>query len=193
MLSRRSTLGVASTALALPFLARAQTVPGAVTGDLAQTLASRPGFGKFLGLCQRAGLRDRLMGTAQLTVFAPTDAAFDRMPVSLLNDLVGDGQNAPDPVRLPALVSHHMISGMFLAGSLKDRVADMPSVNGGLLRVDGRSGGLTVAITQPAGGAGSNFGTGAGGLHIQGPARIVQTDIIASNGVVHAIDKVLLP
>ncbi|MDB5370142.1 MAG: Fasciclin domain protein [Roseomonas sp.] len=51
----------------------------------------------------------------------------------------------------------------------------------------------TVAVAHPAGGAASNFGTGAGGLNIQPAARIVMPDLMASNGIVHGVDNALLP
>jgi uncharacterized surface protein with fasciclin (FAS1) repeats len=190
MIARRPLLGATAALTALPWIARAQPAP---TRDLLQTLAAEPQFSRFLALCQRSGLAARLAGNAPLTVFAPTDAAFDRMPVNVLNDLVGDNRNSPDPVRLPALVSHHLMAGAAPLAALRGQVADQPSLNGGLLRLDGRGEGVTVAVAQPAGGPASNFGTGVGGLNLQSPARVLRADILASNGIVHAIDKVLLP
>jgi uncharacterized surface protein with fasciclin (FAS1) repeats len=120
----------------------------------------------------RAGLDDDLSGTGPFTVFAPTDAAFAALLVELGATTLAD----IDDATLIAVLKYHVVSGKVLAGSLTD--------------------GQTV--TPILGGVGNTFEidlTG-GAKIIDGRDRvsnITATDIPASNGVVHVIDKVILP
>lgn len=195
MLTRRTVFGAAfGSMLAMPAVLRAQV---AVTGDIATILAGVSDFSRFVEIAQRAGEIDRLKGTQALTVFAPTNAAFDRMPAGLLQDLLGQSQGSqagsPDQFRLKALVTHHIVPGVVTVQTMRGGQRDIPSLNGGLVRLDGTGSVPTIAVARPSGGPSSNFGTGVGGQNVQPPARIVLADVLASNGVVQGIDHVLLP
>jgi uncharacterized surface protein with fasciclin (FAS1) repeats len=195
MLTRRILFGAAlGSTLAAPAILRAQV---AVSGDIAKILAGTSEFSRFVEFVQRAGEINTLQGTQALTVFAPTNAAFDRAPVGLLQDLLGQTagsqSGSPDQFRLRAMVTHHFIAGVATTASMRGAVRDVPSLNGGLVRIDGTGAVPTVAIARPSGGPSSNFGTGAGGQNIQPPARIVFADLMASNGIVQGIDNLLLP
>jgi uncharacterized surface protein with fasciclin (FAS1) repeats len=195
MMTRRTIFGAAlGTALAAPSILRAQV---AVAGDIAKVLAGTSEFSRFVELAQRSGQIAQLQGTQAITVFAPTNAAFDRAPVGLLQDLLGQtaGSQAgsPDQVRLTALVTHHMIVGVATTQNMRGAVRDVPSLNGGLVRIDGTGAVPTIAVARPSGGPSSNYATGAGGQNVQPAARIVLADILASNGVVQGIDNLLLP
>ncbi|EHL95476.1 fasciclin domain protein [Acetobacteraceae bacterium AT-5844] len=195
MLTRRTVFGAAfGSMLAAPAVLRAQV---AVTGDIATILAGVSDFSRFVEIAQRAGEIDRLKGTQALTVFAPTNAAFDRMPAGLLQDLLGQSQGSqagsPDQFRLKALVTHHIVAGVVTVQTMRGGQRDIPSLNGGLVRLDGTGSVPTIAVARPSGGPSSNFGTGVGGQNVQPPARIVLADVLASNGVVQGIDHVLLP
>ncbi|MBC9177088.1 fasciclin domain-containing protein [Pseudoroseomonas ludipueritiae] len=193
-IQRRTLLGATLGAtLAAPAVLRAQV---ASMSDIANTLASVPQFSRFLELAQRGGELVRLRGTQDLTLFVPVNEAIDRHP-ALMQDLLGtesgNQAGAADQFRLGALLTHHMVAGTVTSQSLAGTVRDMPSINGGLVRLDGRSTPATVAVVKASGGAGSNFGTGAGGQNLQPPARFIMPDLMASNGVVHGIDNLLLP
>ncbi|MBO1076701.1 fasciclin domain-containing protein [Roseomonas marmotae] len=193
-LKRRALLGATlTTTLAAPAVLRAQ-VPSMV--NIADTLARVPQFSRFLELAQRGGELDRLRGTQQLTVFVPVNAAIEQQP-GLMQDLMGMGSGSQagtaDQFRLGALLTHHMLPGVGTVQSLTGRVQDMPTINGGLVRLDGTATPPTIAVARPSGGPSSNFGTGAGGQSLQPPARIIMPDLMASNGIVHGIDNLLIP
>jgi uncharacterized surface protein with fasciclin (FAS1) repeats len=194
MLHRRTLFGASFAAtLAAPAVLRAQV---ASMSDIANTLAGVPQFSRFLELAQRGGELVRMRGTQELTVFVPVNAALERNP-GLLQDLLGmeSGNQAgsADQFRLGALLTHHMLAGVTTTQNLAGQVRDVPTLNGGLVRLDGRSAPATIAVAKPSGGPSSNFGTGVGGQNLQPPARIVMPDLMASNGIVHGIDNVLLP
>ena len=142
--------------------------PGVLT--VVQMAQSNPTFSVLVEAVVAAGLADDLSGTGPFTVFAPTDTAF----VAALGEL-GTTKEAllADPA-LPAILTYHVVSGDV-------RAADV------------------VALPKPAAVAtlqGSTFSVDANLDITDGRARVAKllaTDVIASNGVIHAIDKVLLP
>ncbi|WP_431284305.1 fasciclin domain-containing protein [Humitalea sp. 24SJ18S-53] len=191
---RRMLLAASAGLLASPAILRAQTAPR----DLASTLSGNTDTARFAEIVERAGLGDRLRGTQPLTVFAPSAAAWQAVPSQLMQDLLGGGgqgssASSADPVRLAALAGIHMLEGSRMSASLRDKMEDVRSVNGGLVRVDGRAVPMTVAVAAPEGGVRGNFQTGVGGFNVQPPAKVTMADIICSNGVIHVIDGVLLP
>ena len=110
-----------------------------------------------------AGLADLLRGDGPLTIFAPTDRAFEKIPLDERTALLGDS------VRLAELIRHHVVSGRVKAPrELKPRSA------------------------TPQFGEDLKLTASADGFHVD-EARIVKTNIRATNGVIHAIDTVLDP
>lgn len=191
-LNRRVLLGAGAALLASPAILRAQTTPR----DLATSLAGDADLARFAAIAARTPLGDRLKGSQALTVFAPSMAAWNAVPTPLLQDLgagQGNASTSVDPVRLAALVGIHIIEGTHTAASLKDRVQDVRTLNGGLVRIDGRAMPPTIAVTAPEGGPRGNNQTGVGGFNVQAPAKVIRADIMASNGMIHVIDGVLLP
>lgn len=193
-IQRRVLLGAGAALLATPAILRAQTTPR----DLATTLAGTADIARFAEIAERAGMGDKLRGTQALTVFAPIAAAWQAVPSSLLQDLLGSGTqggsaSSADPVRLMALAGIHIVEGSVTAASLKDRVQDVRTLNGGLVRLDGRAVPPTIVVTAPEGGPRGNNQTGVGGFNVQPPAKILRADILCSNGLIHVIDGVLLP
>jgi uncharacterized surface protein with fasciclin (FAS1) repeats len=188
-----ATIGAATGLLAAPAILRAQV---ASMGDITTVLASVPQFSRFLELAQRGGQLDRMRGTQDLTVFVPSNAAIDRLPglmMNLLGGTTGSQQGSVDEFRTTALLTHHMLAGVVTTQSFNGQQREVASLNGGLVMLDGTAVPPTVAIVKPSGGAGSNFGTGAGGQNLQPAAKIIMPDLMASNGVVHGIDNMLLP
>jgi len=115
-----------------------------------------------------ANLADTLSGTGPFTVFAPTDAAF----ASLLTDLgVTKAQLLADTALLTKVLTYHVVEGVVLKAEVPIGAA-IPTVQGGTFTVSSN-----LAITDQSGGI----------------SNIVATDTLASNGVIHVIDKVILP
>jgi len=119
---------------------------------------------------QAAGLAEALKGDGPFTVFAPTEAAFKALEAKkpgILADLL----KPENKEKLAAILKYHVVSGKVLAADvvkLKDG-AQVKTLQGQSIRVGNKNG---VHINQ---------------------AKVVKTDIIASNGVIHVIDAVLLP
>ena len=111
-----------------------------------------------------AGLVPTLQGKGPFTVFAPTDAAFAALPKGALDDLLKPANKA----KLAKILTYHVVSGSVLSTSLKS--GDVPTVEKSPVKVVVSGGKVTV-----------------------GGANVVKADIKASNGVIHVIDKVLMP
>ena len=111
-----------------------------------------------------AGLVTTLQGKGPFTVFAPTGAAFAALPKGTVENLLKPENKA----QLTKILTYHVVPGSVLSGSLKS--GDVKSVEGTSLKVAVSPGKVTV-----------------------GDANVVKADIKASNGVIHVIDKVLMP
>jgi uncharacterized surface protein with fasciclin (FAS1) repeats len=125
--------------------------------------ASDPQFSTLVGLVQKAGLAETL-SKGSFTVFAPTNAAFAKVPKATLDAL---GQN-PDQLR--AVLTYHVAAGRLTAAKVVRRTR-IKTVNGASVRVSVR--GTRVFLNRTT--------------------RVTKTNIRASNGVIHVIDRVLLP
>lgn len=162
--------------------------------NVMETMAADGRFNRFIELIGRAGGTDQLRSTNGVTIFAPVDAAFD-VANARIQDLLAQGsggglsQTSIDPLRLRALVEYHIIAGsMPSSGMMGDR--RFKTVNGAELRVANEGGKIAVTNPAPEQQSGS---FGAGGLNVQSPALVIGPDIIANNGVIHAVSQVLFP
>lgn len=90
--------------------------------SVADTIAAQPQLSTLNGLVAKAGLTDTLKGTGPYTVFAPTNAAFAKVPAKTMDDL------AKDPAKLKAVLNYHLISGKLMAADVKN--GDSKTVNG---------------------------------------------------------------
>ena len=108
-----------------------------------------------------AGLVDTLQGAGPFTVFAPTDAAFAKLPKADLDALLAD------KAKLSAVLTYHVVPGKVMAADVQAGM--VKTVQGSSLTV-GTMGGVTVD-----------------------DAKVTATDIVASNGVIHVIDTVVIP
>jgi uncharacterized surface protein with fasciclin (FAS1) repeats len=133
------------------------------TGDIVDTAAAAGSFSTLRAAAEAAGLVDALKGEGPLTVFAPTDEAFENVPADTLQALLAD------PEALAAVLLYHVIDGQVMAADLSD--------------------GLSAETLQ---GAPVTFSLMADGAKVN-DANIVATDIPATNGVIHVIDAVILP
>jgi len=122
-------------------------------------------FTTLVGALQAAGLVDTLKGNGPFTVFAPTNDAFDRLSKDTLEDLMLPKNKS----RLQEILKHHVVSGRYMAKDVTSESSLSP-MSGDAVRV--RAKGNQVRI---------------------GEATIRQTNLEAENGIVHVIDRVLLP
>jgi uncharacterized surface protein with fasciclin (FAS1) repeats len=142
----------------------APSASAATTGDIVATAEAAGSFGTLLKAAEAAGLVDTLQGPGPFTVFAPTDAAFAALPAGTLDKLLAD------PAALKQVLLYHVVAGKVTS----DQVV-----------------GLTSATTVE--GAPIQISVMDGKVTLNGNAQVVTTDVMASNGVIHVIDHVLLP
>jgi uncharacterized surface protein with fasciclin (FAS1) repeats len=161
--NRRTVLkGVgAGTATLLGGVGAAAAKPPSRGDTIVDVAVAADGFDVLVAAVQEAGLVDTLDGNRQLTVFAPTDAAFEAAGISA--DNVGD----VDDEFLTDVLTYHVVPGRRKANSIVN-ADSVPTLNGAKVDVDG---------------------TDLNGDQ----ADIVETNIDASNGVIHVIDGVLQP
>ena len=153
----------ATLALAAP-LAHAQPAkPAAAQPNIVQTAVAAGKFKTLVSLVKRAGLAGTLQGKGPFTVFAPTDEAFAKVPKSTLSAL------AKNKAKLRAVLLYHVAAGRLTAAKVAGLKSVKP-INGQPLKVRAANGTVTV-----------------------GGARVIAADIAASNGVIHVINKVLIP
>jgi uncharacterized surface protein with fasciclin (FAS1) repeats len=132
-------------------------------GTIVDIALVTPGFATLVAAAEAAGLVETLAGEGPFTVFAPTDAAFAALPEGLLEKLL-----LPENVDvLIAILTYHVVPATVLA-------ADVTA--GEVATVQGDS--LTFATE--------------GGVTVDG-AKVLSADVLASNGVIHVIDTVLVP
>ncbi len=129
--------------------------------DIVETAVAAGNFKTLAVALQAAGLVDTLKGKGPFTVFAPTDAAFAKIPKADLDALL------MDKAKLTAVLTYHVVPGAVMAKDVK--AGKVKTVQGSELTI-GTMGGVTVDA-----------------------AKVTATDIVASNGVIHVIDSVVLP
>ena len=124
-----------------------------------------------------AGLVDTLKSAGPFTVFAPTNAAFAALPAGTVDTLLKPENKA----MLSGILTYHVVAGKFDAAAISKMIADgkgsasIKTVAGGTLVA--KSAGGKVTVTDEKGGS----------------ATVTIADVYQSNGVIHVIDKVLLP
>lgn len=161
-----ATAAVAASALAFAGVAGASsTAPAAPKADknIVQTAVGAKQFTTLVALVKKAGLVSALSGKGPLTVFAPTDAAFAKVPKATLDAL------GKDPEKLKAVLLYHVVSGKVTAADVV-KIKSAKTLNGANAAIRVRGGKVFVAGSQ-----------------------VVSPDVMASNGVIHVINKVMLP
>jgi uncharacterized surface protein with fasciclin (FAS1) repeats len=131
--------------------------------DIVDTAVAADDFNTLVTAVKAAGLVETLKGEGPFTVFAPTDAAFAKVPTETLNALLAD------KAALANVLTYHVVAGKVMA-------ADVVK--------------LTSAVTVQ--GQSVSIEVKDGKVYVDG-AQVVATDIKASNGVIHVIDAVILP
>lgn len=143
----------------------------AATADIVDTAVAAGDFNTLATALTEAGLVETLKGPGPFTVFAPTDEAFAALPEGTLDELLADPSG-----QLTEVLTYHVIPGEVLAADvveLDDQSVE--TVQGGSLTIEVVDGGV-VLVDE----------TGA-------RVNVTATDVMASNGVIHVIDGVLLP
>jgi uncharacterized surface protein with fasciclin (FAS1) repeats len=154
---------VALVIAAAPVALSAQGPAAAPTKDIVTTAVEAGSFKTLAAALQAAGLVQTLQGPGPFTVFAPTDAAFAKLPAGTVEALLADRQ------KLAAILTYHVVPGRVLA-------ADVVKLTGAKT-VNGAS--VTIRVVD--------------GKVMIDNATVVTADVQATNGVIHVIDTVILP
>lgn len=138
--------------------------PAAQADDIVDTAVKAGSFKTLVAAVKAAGLVDTLKGDGPFTVFAPTDAAFKKVPAKVLNFLLKPENKAV----LVKVLTYHAVSGKVMAADVK--TGEVASVEGEKIKVKAGKGGVTV-----------------------NKAKVIKTDIVTDNGIIHVIDTVIIP
>jgi len=135
--------------------------------DIVNTAIAAGNFKTLVTAVQAAGLVDTLKGAGPFTVFAPTDNAFEKLPKGTVEGLL------KDIPKLKAVLTYHVVAGKVTSADVV-KLKRAKTVQGSEIKID------------------SSRWHGHGNVKIN-DAEIVKADIVADNGVIHVIDKVLMP
>ncbi|MEN3972494.1 fasciclin domain-containing protein [Sphingomicrobium sp. XHP0235] len=149
----------------------------AAGGTIVEVAQGDSNFSTLVGAVTTADLASTLGGEGPYTVFAPTNAAFEKVDSATLENLMSEGQRE----QLSNVLSYHVVEGNVMAADLTRQIEDA----GGSLDLTTVSGGTLTATIE----GGNVMLTDANG----NSATVTSTDVEASNGVIHAIDTVLMP
>ena len=133
--------------------------------DIVDTAVAAGSFNTLVAAVQAAGLVDTLKSPGPFTVFAPTDEAFAALPAGTVENLL----KPENRDTLVAVLTYHVIPGEVKSADIAGKMLEAATVQGGNLKIDATSG---VKVND---------------------AMVIAADVDASNGVIHVIDKVLLP
>lgn len=151
-------------ALAASIVASLGLMGGETKKDIVEVAVEAGSFKTLVAAVQAAGLVDVLKGDGPFTVFAPTDEAFAKLPAGTVESLL----KPENKEKLVAILTYHVVGGSVKSGEIKP---------GGVKTVQGQE--VTLSLAD-------------GAVRVDG-AKVVKADIIASNGVIHVIDAVILP
>lgn len=133
--------------------------------DIVDTAVAAGSFKTLAAALQAAGLVDTLKGDGPFTVFAPTDEAFAKLPAGTVEDLL----KPENREKLKAILTYHVVSGKVTAAQVM-KLKSATTVQGSDVKIATSGGKVKV-----------------------GNANVVKADVMASNGVIHVIDTVILP
>jgi uncharacterized surface protein with fasciclin (FAS1) repeats len=141
------------------------TLKAADTKDIVDTAVAAGSFKTLAKALDAAGLVATLKGAGPFTVFAPTDEAFAKLPAGTLDMLLKPENKA----KLQRVLTYHVVAGKVMAADAA-KLKTAKAVSGDTFTITASEGGVMVDRAQ-----------------------VVKTDIVASNGVIHVIDSVILP
>jgi uncharacterized surface protein with fasciclin (FAS1) repeats len=137
--------------------------PAMAKGTIVQTAVAAGQFKTLVALVKQAGLVGALSGKGPLTLFAPTDAAFAKVPKATLTAL------GKDKAKLKAVLLYHVVKGKVTAAQVEKLTSAKT--------LEGES--LSIRVS--------------GGKVFVNDAQVVKANVMASNGIIHVINKVLIP
>ena len=145
--------------------------------NIVETAVSNDNFSTLVAAVQAADLVDALSSDGPFTVFAPTNDAFNNLPDGTLSTLL----QPENQETLQSILTYHVVAGQFMAEDVVQAIND----NGGQFTVETLQGGeLTLKLWE-------------GNVYVKdtsgNKAQIIITDVETSNGVIHAINNVVLP
>ncbi len=152
----RSLLSIIAISIGLASMATAKTV--------VEIAAGSPDHTTLVAAVKAAGLVETLSGPGPFTIFAPTNAAFAKLPAGTVETLLKPENKA----KLVAILTYHVVPAKVMAADVKS--GEAPTVNGKMLTI--KADGMGVTVNN---------------------AKVVATDLVGSNGVIHVVDTVLLP
>ena len=152
----RSLLFIIALSTGLASLATAKTVVEIAVGS--------PDHTTLVAAVKAAGLVETLSGPGPFTIFAPTNAAFEKLPAGTVDMLLKPENKA----KLVAILTYHVVPAKVMAADVKP--GEAPTVNGKMLKI--KADGMGVMVNN---------------------AKVIATDLVGSNGVIHVVDTVLLP
>jgi uncharacterized surface protein with fasciclin (FAS1) repeats len=161
----RIKVGVIAALLAISAVAMAAPNNNTGNKDIVDTAIAAGSFQTLAKALQAADLVDTLKGPGPFTVFAPTDEAFAKLPEGTLDELL----KPENKEKLRAILTYHVVAGIVPSAKLVT-LSSAKTVNGQELKITVM--GENVMVNN---------------------AHVVKTDIPASNGVIHVIDRVILP
>ncbi|WP_407330620.1 fasciclin domain-containing protein [Enterovibrio sp. 27052020O] len=132
--------------------------------NIVEIAASNPDFSTLVAAVKAAGLVETLQGKGPFTVFAPTNDAFAKLPAGTVESLL----LPENKDKLISILTYHVVPGKVMAADVV-AMTEAPTVQGNMIKVDASNG---VKVDN---------------------ANVVATDIVASNGVIHVIDNVIIP
>lgn len=173
--SKRAAYPLLAMALAITALlgtgavwqqAHAATTENAKSKDIVETAVGAGSFTTLVKALEAADLVDALKGEGPFTVFAPTDEAFAALPAGTVEDLL----RPENKEKLRAILLYHVVSGKYKAADVvKLNGQEVKTLQGDKVKIKAKTG---VMVDK---------------------ARVVKTDVMASNGVIHVIDAVIMP
>jgi len=139
------------------------TTKTAASKDIVDTILLEPRFSTLATAVKAAGLVETLKGKGPFTIFAPTNEAFAKIPKADLDALLADKN------KLTEVLTYHVVPGKLLAADVTKKTS-VKTAEGGDVKIAATKGSVMV-----------------------GGAKVIATDMVASNGVIHVIDTVLMP
>ena len=137
----------------------------ATNKNIVETAVQSGKFNTLVAALKAAGLVNTLNGKGPFTVFAPSDTAFSKLPAGTVDGLLKPENKA----KLVSILAYHVIPGKIMSGDIAGKKISVKTVQGSEISVDAMYG---VKIND---------------------SNVVSADIAATNGVIHVIDKVLIP
>ncbi len=133
--------------------------------DIVDITISKDQFSTLFAAVEAAGLVGTLRGEGPFTVFAPTNAAFEKLPAGTVENLL----KPENKDQLVSILTYHVVPGRVTSAQLAGKRVSVKTVQGSSVNIDGRN-----------------------GVKVDG-ATVVVADVVASNGIIHVIDSVILP